>query len=129
MNGVFQKTGRCLLILSLLLATGGHWAVLQSVAWSSMLIQYSRTASLGVALEQTFDSKHPCPLCKKIQQGKHDEKKQESQIAQGKLVFCYAPDLLTLMAPRFLWQLPLFDMDSSRRENQPLIPPPQRVFC
>ena len=42
---------------------GGHWAFLQAVAWSGMLVKYSAASGLWVGLQQTFDGEHPCPLC------------------------------------------------------------------
>ena len=111
--------------MALLAATGGHWMVLQSVAWSAMLVQYSRNANLVSAVEQTFDGKHPCPLCKKIAQGRHDEKKPEAQVVSGKLKFCYQPVAPPLLSPGNFWQMHLGDAYSSALAHQPLVPPPR----
>ena len=55
---------------------GGHWTVLQTVAWAEMLHGYSqRTGSLTVAVEQTFDGRHPCALCRGIEAAKSKEHK------------------------------------------------------
>jgi hypothetical protein len=60
---------------ALFLSVGGHLALLQGVAWATMIRDYSRTASVTAAVEKTFDGKHLCPLCKKIAaQRSHDEK-------------------------------------------------------
>ena len=66
----------CLIMgFALFLSAGGHLAMLQGVAWASMIRDYSRSGSLTAAVEKTFDGKHPCPLCKKIAaQRSHDEK-------------------------------------------------------
>ncbi|MCC6234859.1 MAG: hypothetical protein IT580_19610, partial [Verrucomicrobiales bacterium] len=55
---------RCVLALALVLATGLHWAVLQGVAWTGMLVTYSRDASLAEAVSRTLDGEHPCALCR-----------------------------------------------------------------
>jgi len=34
---------------------GGHWLVLQSVAWTRMLADFSRQDSLPAAISKTFD--------------------------------------------------------------------------
>lgn len=60
---------RILACLVLTLTLGLHWAVLQSVAWTGMLVRYSRNATIVEALQKTFDGKHPCSLCRFIQQG------------------------------------------------------------
>jgi hypothetical protein len=54
-------------IAALFVETGGHWLVLQSVAWTGMLLEYSQESSFGTAMQKTFDGEHPCDLCKTIQ--------------------------------------------------------------
>ena len=63
----------------LVLSLGLHWALLQTVAWTGMLVSYSRDGSFKQAVAKTFDGKHPCPLCKVIEKGRAEEKKQEQQ--------------------------------------------------
>ena len=41
-----------------------------------MLVSYSQQDSFTVAVEKTFDGKHPCGLCKAVDQGKRSEQKQ-----------------------------------------------------
>jgi hypothetical protein len=61
----------------LVCSLGLHWAVLQTVAWTGMMISYSRQASFTEAVSKTFDGKHPCSLCQAIQKGRAAEKNQE----------------------------------------------------
>ena len=122
---LFQNAVRLVLIVALFAATGGHWMVLQSVAWSAMLVQYSLGANLVSAVEQTFDGKHPCPLCKKIAQGRHDEKKSDPQVVSGKLKFCYQPVPSPLVSPGNFWQMNLGDAYSPALAHQPPVPPPR----
>ena len=75
MNRTFKITGLAACLLAVLLAIGGHWLVLQSVAWTRMVIAYSRDASLAEAVGKTFDGKHPCSMCLKIQEGRRQEKR------------------------------------------------------
>ncbi len=53
----------------LALLVGGHWGMLQVVAWTGMVITYSRDASLGEAVRKTFDGDHPCALCNEVSAG------------------------------------------------------------
>jgi len=67
--------GCIVMTAALFLSAGGHLALLQGVAWATMIWDYARTGSVTAAVEKTFDGKHPCPLCKKIAaQRSHDEK-------------------------------------------------------
>ncbi|MCC6233360.1 MAG: hypothetical protein IT580_11995 [Verrucomicrobiales bacterium] len=60
----------------LAVALGLHWAVLQTVAWTRMVLEFSQTAPLPVALSMTFDGRHGCSLCRVIERGRRAE--QES---------------------------------------------------
>jgi len=62
----------------LILTLGLHWALLQGVAWTGMLISYAQAGSLKEAVVKTFDGEHPCPLCKVIREGR-EEAQQESK--------------------------------------------------
>lgn len=75
MRDFAQITTACLLVMSL----GMHWALLQTVAWTGMVISYSQRAPLREAISKTFDGKHPCALCKAIQKGRAEEQKRDSQ--------------------------------------------------
>jgi len=66
----------------LVLSLGLHWAFLQTVAWTGMIVTYSRDASFKEAVTKTFDGEHPCPFCKVIKKGRAEEKKQEQQQAK-----------------------------------------------
>jgi len=61
--------------LSLLVASGAHWVLLQGVAWTQMLVDYSRTGSVAAAVAKTFDGKHPCQLCDRVVKESGSERK------------------------------------------------------
>ena len=72
-TGAWARVVGLVLILSL---TGGHWMLLQSVAWARMLVNYSRVASFQTAVVHTFDGNHPCSMCKQIQQAKQSSRQE-----------------------------------------------------
>jgi hypothetical protein len=72
-----QAIVRFATVVVLVLSLGLHWALLQTVAWTGMMVNYSRHASFTEAVSKTFDGKHPCCLCKAIQKGRAGEKNQE----------------------------------------------------
>jgi hypothetical protein len=55
--------------LMLIFLVGGHWGMLQVMAWTGMVISYSRDASFAEALSMTFDGEHPCAFCHEIRDG------------------------------------------------------------
>ena len=84
--------------LALFLATGGHLAILQGVAWTNMVRDFAKTESIGTALEKTFDGQHPCTLCKKITEtgsGKKDDALASSKSKLGE----FLPQSHRLLAP------------------------------
>ena len=84
---MLKRLGQILLTVALVATIGGHWAVLQTVAWTTMLADNLRAAPLAEAVEKTFDGKHPCTLCKQISAGKKSEQKSEFQLSLKKLEF------------------------------------------
>lgn len=77
--------GCIVMTAALFLSAGGHLALLQGVAWATMIRDYSRTGSVTAAVEKTFDGKHPCAMCKKIAaQRSHDEKTPATVKAEKK---------------------------------------------
>ncbi len=88
-NRMLQHIGAATCLVAVLVAGGGHWAVLQTVAWVGMLVDYSGQASLAEAVQMTFDGKHPCPICRKIEQGRKQERRQPMVREVRKLeLFC-----------------------------------------
>ena len=73
MQAIIRSTTVLVLVLSL----GLHWALLQTVAWTGMIVSYSHQASFAQAVSKTFDGKHPCCLCKAIQKSRAEEKSRE----------------------------------------------------
>ena len=61
--------------LALFVAIGGPLALLQGVAWVTMVHDFSKSGSLSQAVEKTFDGQHPCPLCQKLAKARAAEEK------------------------------------------------------
>jgi hypothetical protein len=84
---VLSRAPKFLIVLALACSIGLHWAFLQSVAWVTMVVNYSQNATLKEAFEKTFDGQHPCALCKQVTAGKKSEKKADLQIETKQLTF------------------------------------------
>jgi hypothetical protein len=125
---VFKRIGNIFLIVALLATTGAHWAVLQSVAWTTMLADNLRAASLTQAVERTFDGRHPCPLCNAIAAGKKSEKKTEFPLQTQKFEFPPMPEKLVFVAPSRFHLLPQTNTFAESLTQKPLTPPPRGFF-
>lgn len=121
------RFGKVLVIFALVATIGAHWALLQTVAWTSMIIRYSCHTSLTEAVDMTFDGKHPCCLCKFIQKNRAAEKKrhQDESVPQ--------------LSPEIIWQPQVFYFARFHRQgfdykfqpflrfDEPLKPPPRNL--
>jgi hypothetical protein len=82
---VLQRLPKLLIAVALASSIGLHWGFLQSFAWTTMLVDNLTTNSFCVALQRTFDGKHPCHLCKAVAEGKKSEKKSDILLPLKKL--------------------------------------------
>jgi hypothetical protein len=125
---MIHRLGNLLLILALLAATGGHWALLQSLAWTSMLTDHLQTQSFTEAMSQTFDSRHPCKYCLAIAAAKRAEKKSElpPQVRQ-KIEFPPLTEGVAMFAPATFQLLTVADTFAGTAPFQPPTPPPRSL--
>jgi len=122
---VKKQFGQFLIAFTLITAIGGHWALLQSVAWVGMLANNARHGSLSEAIEKTFDGNHPCGLCKVVSAGKKAEQKQTIVKVGAKLDFWLEPATCLLIAPRLAGYIPLQVHAFTARVETPPSPPPR----
>lgn len=124
---VVRRTGVFLSFLAFFALGGGHLAVLQLVAWTGMMIEYSERAGLAQGISQTFDGKHPCRLCCKIEQARKQEKTTPVRIAALKKIGYYicvsTSHLETFLGVPFLWRT--CSEFGVYRADQPPVPPPR----
>lgn len=70
------RASQYFLIGALFVSMGGHLALLQTIAWGNMLVEFSSKSSLSEAVDKTFDGEHPCPLCEVVKKSKSEEDKK-----------------------------------------------------
>lgn len=70
---MLRRFGIVLTCLAMFAIAGGHWAVLQSVAWAGMVAEYSQTSSLVQSLRKALSGEDPCSMCRAIEKGKASE--------------------------------------------------------
>ncbi len=116
------------MICALCFSLGGHWLALQSLAWTTMLVENAHHTSLTEAVAKTFDGAHPCALCHAVAAGKKSEKKSETLPLVAKI------DLLCPLRLQ-LWQPPATPcaypaplVVVAARAQAPPAPPPRFVL-
>jgi hypothetical protein len=117
--------GRILALTAVFTICGGHWIVMQGVAWSEMLATAMHEESFVAAVSQTFDGEHPCSICKSIQHDTEKQKRSETRASAAKLVFILvrAQDWFHPTASGD--RLPIERCVGFVRKEAPSVPPPQ----
>jgi len=112
-------------LFAFLLNCGGHWYVLQGVAWVNMIRDYSQMVPLTQAVAMTFSGEYPCPICKAIAKEKKAENakfcsfsKELKKISTTNNTRIIAPDATPVT---------YFEMRAEPRfrNDSPNIPPPR----
>jgi hypothetical protein len=124
---VLRRAGKFLVVLTLVLSTGLHWAALQSVAWAGMLAGHLRSQSVAQAVSQTFDGKHLCPLCRAIAAAKNKQKAAESAALNLKFEYPPATVAVVLYPPHRFTVRPSTDLIACLRTDAPPAPPPRNL--
>ena len=124
-SAVLPKASKFILVLALCLTLGLHWAVLQTAAWTGMMINYSRDASLQVALAKTFDGNHPCKVCTLVAEGKKAEKSSELKTPAIKIELFLVRVPLNLFPPQLAPLANCFGENPPARALAPPFQPPR----
>jgi hypothetical protein len=125
---MFCCAGRIATISALCLSIGLHWIALQSLAWTTMMIDYSKRTALCQAIAQTFDGAHPCSLCKVVSKGKDSEKKQTLQSPSPKIDMICAPLANRIPRPFVPFEYAAGDRFSFELGRSPPVPPPRSLL-
>jgi len=123
-RGWLQLFGKVLALIAALQVLGGHWALLQSVAWVNMMLDFSTRESLTVAIDKTFDGSHPCDLCKVVTKGRTEEQKNESVKLLVKFEAILTATLKMPLPMDHPWVYAPFTYASSSLAIAPPTPPP-----
>lgn len=125
---MLTRGSKLFVALALAFSLGAHWALLQCVAWVGMTVSYAQTeASFSVALEKTFDGKHPCPLCKLVDAGKKSERQKEPVSVQKQKLELIGQDLAVLPPAPALIQGSFAPVDTLVPLSEPPALPPPRL--
>ena len=125
MAAALRKFSRILVILALLASGGGHWALLQSVAWTRMIIERTNADSFASAVKTTLDGEHPCEMCKRITEGKQHEQQEQKAPVNVKLDLVCELRVIAIESPSQPFIFPWDPADGSPRAERPPVPPPR----
>jgi hypothetical protein len=125
---VLRCIARAVTIFALCCAIGLQWLALQSIAWTAMIIDYSKNASLCNAIAKTLDGAHRCSLCDIVNRGKTAEKKSDLQVLTPKIDMICTKRAITLPRPFIHFEYSTTDFSFSEVLHSPPVPPPRNSF-
>ncbi len=125
---VLSFLGRAVTIMALCLSIGLHWVAVQSVAWTTMIVEYCQKTSLPEAIAKTFDGKHPCSLCHAVQKGRSSEKKSDFQSVTLKIDLICRTRIIRLMPPVEAFDYPSLASRVEGSAKSPPVPPPRNLL-
>lgn len=122
---VFFRLGKALVAFALVATLSAHWALLQTVAWTTMLAGNLQSFSFHEAMARTFDGNHPCCLCKAIVAAKKSQQKNQLTLEKQKLEFPPMDQHVVLIAPSRLELFPRNGLFADSLPQKPPVPPPR----
>ena len=126
---MFVRLGKTLVVVALVATLGAHWALLQTVAWTTMLADNLQSCSFCDAVVKTFDGKHPCCLCKAIAAGKKSENKSEFALQTQRLEFPLMNEEFVFVPPSQFCLMPAANDFADSLPQKPPTPPPRGSFA
>ncbi len=124
---LLPRIARLVIVGTICLSLGLHWALLQGVAWAGMLVSFASEGTVMEAVQKTFDGQHGCPLCKKVKEGQSNRKQPQQAGQSMQKINAVLVEVSTLVAPAgdtFSF-VPLHETLVQRTEL-PETPPPRR---
>ena len=117
--------GKIVLVLCLTVSVGGHWGILQSVAWLKMTWDLSGDHSLSAAVDQVLRGENPCQLCRFVEAGKKAEKEQPALKQKLKLDYAWQLASLRTFPPSVADPLVFQAVFLLHSDLSPPVPPPR----
>ena len=123
-----------LVLFAWLLATGGHWHLVQTFAWGRMIVAYAKTMPVREALRLTFTADNMCGVCELVNAAQKQQPGNETLPAGSPLdaktllVFQPAPVPVFTAPPAGTWSLSDQTTPSAARAAPPL-PPPRHALA
>jgi hypothetical protein len=118
-----------IILTAFVFSLGGHWYLLQGIAWVNMVREYSQIVPFTTAVGMTLSGQYPCPICKAIAEKKNSEQEKNLVFDKYDKKFCL-PVAVTLTAPKVA-EFSYLPMTTSLRpwSEPPPTPPPRSVLA
>ncbi len=125
---LLPRIARLVVVGAICLSLGMHWALLQGIAWTGMLISFAGEGTVIEAVQKTFDGQHGCALCKKVKQGRDSNRELPQQSGDSlQKINAVLVEVTTLVAPAAeTISFAMLREMMVKRNEMPETPPPRR---
>ncbi|MEZ5385504.1 MAG: hypothetical protein R3F13_08315 [Prosthecobacter sp.] len=125
---LLPRIARLMVVAAICLSLGMHWALLQGIAWTGMLISFARDGAVIEAVQKTFDGQHGCALCAKVKEGRDSDRNQPQQSGESvKKLDAVLVEITRLIPPAAEMISCVITREALLQRNQlPETPPPRR---
>jgi len=127
-SSLLPRIARLVVVGAICLSLGMHWALLQGIAWTGMLISFASEGAVIEAVQKTFDGQHGCALCHKVKEGRNSGQEMPQQAGHSlQKINAVLVEITQLIAPA--GETISFAMTRGmmvKRNEMPETPPPRR---
>lgn len=122
-----RRLSHLVVLAAFLFSCGGHWYVLQGIAWVNMIRDYSQFVPVAEAVRMTLSGQYPCSLCKAIAEKKQAENEKACALEKYDKKF-FPPDagVITCAAEGEDQEHAVGSARFPSRPEAPPVPPPRR---
>lgn len=128
-SSLLPRIARLVVVGAICLSLGMHWALLQGVAWTGMLISFASEGTVMEAVQKTFDGQHGCALCKRVKEGRESSGKQDPKQngPMAKKITAVLVEVAALVMPSGeVFEYAALHEQPVKRSELPETPPPRR---
>ncbi len=121
-----RRLTHLLVLGAFIFSCGGHWYVLQGIAWVNMVREYSQVGPFTQAVQMTLSGQYHCSLCQAIAEKKQEENTKVALTFSSEKKICSPTLILAKRSPKITPQT--FVIPQSHlltRSEAPPTPPPR----
>lgn len=120
-----RRLTHVVVLAAFVFSLGGHWYLLQGLAWINMIREYSQVVPLPEAVGMTFSGKFPCALCKAIADHKSAEQQKAFTLDKNEKKFPLPCEIVVFQPSATVFSYPDFVSPLRLRSEAPPTPPPR----
>jgi hypothetical protein len=124
-----RRLTHLVILAAFVFSLGGHWYVLQGLAWVNMVREYSQVVPFTTAIGMTFSGHYPCAICQAIAEKKNSEQEKTFTFDKYDKKFCPPARIEALAFPAAVSISYVVSQAVLRfRSETPPVPPPRSAL-